>query len=169
MKRLILAAAVAALLPIGAYAQSDADLSKGDTNTKDIFYGGGYSQNRYSPLDKVNTKNVHELVPIFAYQLSNDKAQEEQPILYQGVFYFADHDATMAVDARTGKQLWKNQVKYPDDLAKEICADRSAAASPSMTVSFTATRSTTMFTPMTRSQANSCGSRTSSIISKATP
>ncbi len=64
---------------------------------------------------------MHELVPIFAYQLSNDKAQEEQPILYQGVFYFADHDATMAVDARTGKQLWKNQVKYPDDLAKEIC------------------------------------------------
>ncbi len=121
MKRLIMAAAVAALLPIAAYAQSDADLAKGDTNTKNIFYGGGYSQNRFSPLDTINTKNVHELVPIFAYQLSNDKAQEEQPILYDGVFYLSDHDATMAVDARTGQQLWKNQLKYADDLAKEIC------------------------------------------------
>jgi len=121
MRRLILAAAVAALLPGAAFAQSDADLAKGDTNTKDIFYGGGYSQNRYSPLDKINTRNVRQLVPIFAYQLSNDKAQEEQPVLYQGVFYFADHDATMAVDARTGKQLWKNQLKYPADLAKVVC------------------------------------------------
>lgn len=121
MKRLIVAAALAVLMPLAAYAQSDADLAKGDTNTKNIFYGGGYSQNRYSPLDKINTKNVHELVPIWAYQLSNDKSQEEQPILYNGVFYIADDDATMAVDARTGAQLWKQQIKYAPDLPKEVC------------------------------------------------
>ena len=47
MRRLIMAAAVAALMPMAAYAQSDADLTKGDTNTKDIFYGGGPSQNSW--------------------------------------------------------------------------------------------------------------------------
>jgi alcohol dehydrogenase (cytochrome c) len=121
MKRLTLVAALIALMPLAAYAQSEAQLAKGDSDTQNIFYGGGYSQNRYSTLDQINVKNVDSLVPIWADQMSNDKAQEEQPILYDGVFYLSDDDATMAVDARTGKQLWKDQLKYGADLPKVAC------------------------------------------------
>jgi len=121
MRRLMIAAAVAALLPFAAYAQSDADLAKGDKDTHNIFYGGGFSQNRYSPLSMINAGNVKNLQPIWALQLSNDKAHEEQPILWNGVLYLSDHDATLAVDAHTGKQLWKNVLTYPADLPKEVC------------------------------------------------
>jgi alcohol dehydrogenase (cytochrome c) len=121
MRRWLLGVALAAFVPAAAYAQTDADLLKADKDTHNIFYGGGYSQNRYSPLDKINTKNVGDLTPLFAVQLSNDKAHEEQPILWQGVFYLSDHNATMAVDAKTGQVLWKNVLDYPADLAKEVC------------------------------------------------
>jgi alcohol dehydrogenase (cytochrome c) len=121
MKRLFMAAVVAAFMPVAAFAQSDADLLKADKDVHNIFYGGGYSQDRFSTLSKINTSNVKELVPAWALQLSNDKAHEEQPILWNGVFYLSDHDATLAVDAKTGKQLWKVQYKYDADLPKEVC------------------------------------------------
>ena len=97
MRKLVIAAAFAALVPIASWAQSDADLTKADKDTHNIFYGGGYSQMRYSPLSQINASNVKDLVPAWALQLSNDKAQEEQPILWNGVFYLADHNATLCV------------------------------------------------------------------------
>lgn len=121
MRRLIMAAALAALLPVAAFAQSDADLIKGDKDTHNIFYGGGYSQDRYSPLKKINAGNVAELRPVWALQLPGDKAQEAQPILWNGVLYYDTYDTTLAVDVVTGHQLWKTTIQYPADFGKVVC------------------------------------------------
>ena len=107
MKRLILAAAVAALLPIGAYAQSDADLSKGDTNTKDIFYGGGYSQNRYSPLDKINNISYDQTV---AGRLFNYGHVEIQTAAEAGAtdYYNVNHPKRLKDTITAAQSEYKN-------------------------------------------------------------
>ena len=60
-------------------------------------------------------------MPVWNYSLADDRAEESQPIVYQGVLYVTTHNATMAVDAKTGKQLWKTKVEYPPETPRIVC------------------------------------------------
>ena len=65
MRRLLLGAVLAALAPVGAYAQSAADLAKGQADTKNVLtYGMGYDLQRYSKLTQINKGNAKKLVPL---------------------------------------------------------------------------------------------------------
>ena len=37
------------------------------------------------------------------------------------MLYVTTHSATMAIDAKTGKQLWKTKVEYPAETARIVC------------------------------------------------
>ena len=39
-------------------------------------------------------------------------ARCSQPLVYKGVLYVTTNSETMAVDAKTGKQIWKTKVEY---------------------------------------------------------
>jgi alcohol dehydrogenase (cytochrome c) len=39
----------------------------------------------------------------------------------KGVIYITNHNATMAVDAKTGKQIWKTKVEYPAETPRIVC------------------------------------------------
>ena len=53
MRQLLFGAVIAALAPLGVYAQSAADLAKGQNDTQNILnYGMGYDLQRYSPLSR---------------------------------------------------------------------------------------------------------------------
>ena len=41
--------------------------------------------------------------------------------MYQGVIYVTSHNATMAVDAKTGKQIWKSKIEYPAETPRIVC------------------------------------------------
>jgi alcohol dehydrogenase (cytochrome c) len=58
-------------------AQELADL-RNDHATPDniLTYGMGYSNQRYSTLESINTGNVSKLVPVWNYSLNNSQAQE---------------------------------------------------------------------------------------------
>ena len=43
------------------------------------------------------------------------------PIVYQGVIYVTTHAATMAIDVKTGKQIWKTKVEYPPETPRIVC------------------------------------------------
>jgi alcohol dehydrogenase (cytochrome c) len=113
---------MAALVPLGAYAQSAADLAKGQNDTQNILnYGMGYDLQRYSKLTKINKDNVKKLVPVWNYSLDDNRAEESQPLVHNGVIYITTHAATIAIDAKTGKQIWKTKIEYPAEVPRIVC------------------------------------------------
>jgi alcohol dehydrogenase (cytochrome c) len=122
MRRMLLAATMTALLPFAAQAQSAADLAKGQADTKNVLnYGMGYDLQRYSKLTQINKDNVRKLVPLWNYSLASERSEQSQPIVWGGLIYITTHQATMAVEAKTGKQIWKTKVEYPADTPAVTC------------------------------------------------
>ena len=123
MKRSIgLAAGLVILASFGASAQTTDQLVKGATDTSNVLnYGMGYNLQRFSPLTQINKDNAKNLVPVWNYSFADDRSEESQPLVYQGVLYVTTHAATMAVDAKTGKQIWKTKVEYPPETPRIVC------------------------------------------------
>jgi len=114
--------ATLALIFCGAQAQTDDALKNDGKSTSDVLtYGMGYNNQRYSPLTQINTKNVGKLVPVWAYSLNNSQSHESQPIVHDGVMFVTTHDATVAINPLTGKQIWKTAVELPQDVFKYAC------------------------------------------------
>jgi alcohol dehydrogenase (cytochrome c) len=86
-----------------------------------LNYGMGYNLQRFSPLTQINKDTVKNLVPVWNYSLADDHSEESQPIVYQGVIYITSNSATMAVDVKTGKQIWKTKVEYPPETPRIVC------------------------------------------------
>jgi alcohol dehydrogenase (cytochrome c) len=122
MNRLALAACLVALAPLGANAQTADQLVKGATDTSNVLnYGMGYNLQRFSPLTQINKDNAKDLVPLWNYSFADDRSEESQPLVYQGVVYVTTHNATMAIDAKTGKQIWKSKIEYPAETPRIVC------------------------------------------------
>jgi alcohol dehydrogenase (cytochrome c) len=119
----ILIIAFAALFSVGQAAAQTADqLAKGASDTGNVLnYGMGYNLQRYSPLTQINKTTVKRLVPMWNYSFDDDRSEESQPLVYHGVIYVTTAGATMAVDAKTGKQIWKTKVEYPPETPRIVC------------------------------------------------
>ena len=110
------------LASYGASAQTTDQLVKGATDTSNVLnYGMGYNLQRFSPLTQINKDTAKNLVPVWNYSFADDRSEESQPLVYQGVIYVTTHNATMAVDAKTGKQIWKTKVEYPAETPRIVC------------------------------------------------
>src|SRR6202521_3941082 len=121
MRRLARVASLVIFAPVGASAQTSDQLVKGATDTANVLnYGMGYNLQRYSPLTQINKANAKNLVPVWNYSYADDRSEESQPLVYQGVLYVATHAATMAVDVKTGKQIWKTKVEYPAETPRIV-------------------------------------------------
>src|SRR5262249_33223274 len=122
MRGIMHAAALAALLPAAAAAQSAQELIDGSKNTKNVVnFGLGYDLQRFSTLDQINKQNVKTLKPVWSYSLDNIQSQESQPLVYNGVLYVSTEKATMAVDAKTGRQIWKVALDYAPETYRMAC------------------------------------------------
>ncbi|MDF0496475.1 methanol/ethanol family PQQ-dependent dehydrogenase [Bradyrhizobium yuanmingense] len=122
MKRFAMAAGLVMLASTCANAQTTEQLVKGATDTSNVLnYGMGYNLQRFSTLKQINKDTVKNLVPIWNYSFNDDRSEESQPIVYQGVIYVTSHNATMAVDAKTGKQIWKSKIEYPAETPRIVC------------------------------------------------
>ncbi|GJE73576.1 PQQ-dependent methanol/ethanol family dehydrogenase [Methylorubrum suomiense] len=92
-----------------------------DQNTdKDVLmYGMGIKAQRYSGLDKINTKNVSLLKPRWSFSFGDEKqrGQEGQALVHDGVIYItASYSRIFALDAKSGKKLWSFSARLPDDI-----------------------------------------------------
>ena len=96
----------------GAFAQTDADLradgTKAGSTDNVLTYGMGYHQNRYSPLNQINKSTVKKLVPVWSTSLDNELGEQAQPLIRDGVMYVANARWTYAIDALTGKVIWRS-------------------------------------------------------------
>ena len=99
---------------------TDADIVNDATTTGDVVsFGIGTQGQRYSPLDKVNSGNVGDLVPAWTMSYGGEKqrGQEGQPLVHDGrLFVTASYSRLFAFDAKTGKKLWKYEHRLPDGI-----------------------------------------------------
>ncbi len=135
MRPTLLAAVLAAtsmLVPTLACAQTDAALRDAGKDPSTILtYGMSYSQQRFSPLTQINRGNVKRLVPAWSYSMAGMYGEESQPLILDGVMYITSHDKTVALDALTGKEIWKTMISYPPETTRVVCCgivNRGAAA-----------------------------------------
>src|SRR5215510_15280548 len=106
----------------GALSQSADDLKKDHQTPGDVLvYGMGYSGQRYSPLTRINKDNVKKLAPKWAYSMADNHGGEAMPLVKDGVIYTTSHNATVAIDAISGKQLWRVLHEYPPETPRVVC------------------------------------------------
>ncbi|MBV8827075.1 MAG: PQQ-dependent dehydrogenase, methanol/ethanol family [Hyphomicrobiales bacterium] len=123
MKRsMAFAALLSAVVPFAALAQTADDLRNDVKTPGDVLvYGMGYTGERFSPLSQINKDNVRRLVPVWAYSLSDLQGGESFPLVKDGVIYVTTHNATAAVDALTGRQIWRVLHEYPPETLRVVC------------------------------------------------
>src|SRR3546814_12197055 len=70
--------------------------------------GGALDESNYSPLDRINTRNIGKLGLAWAMDLPGERTLEATPLAVDGVIYFTgSYAGVYAVDAASGKLLWK--------------------------------------------------------------
>ena len=118
---LLLASAVEAGADAGRHAPelvTDKALVRADEFGADwLMYSRNYSGHRFSPLDQVDTGNVDDLVPQWAFSLGALGAQESTPVVHRGVMYVTSNAAALhAIAADTGELLWSFDSEPPEDV-----------------------------------------------------
>ena len=89
-----------------------------------MTHGRTYSEQRYSPLDQVQTGNVAKLGLAWSLELDTSRGQEATPLVIDGVMYTTTAwSKVVAVDAATGKQLWQYDPRVPGEVAANSCCD----------------------------------------------
>ncbi|MBL8546903.1 MAG: PQQ-dependent dehydrogenase, methanol/ethanol family [Hyphomonadaceae bacterium] len=89
-----------------------------------MTHGRTYSEDRYSPLDAINTENVSELGLAWSYELREPRGAEATPIVVDGVMYVTSAwSIVYALDAASGRELWVYDPEVPHERGASACCD----------------------------------------------
>lgn len=94
-------------------------LNDADSTDNVLMYGLGPNAQRYSSLDQINADSVKHLRPAWSFSFGDEKqrGQETQALVQDGVIYVTGSYSRMwALDAKTGKRLWKFEARLPEDI-----------------------------------------------------
>src|SRR5271163_4308501 len=119
------AAAPAPAAPVAAAQVDAARLVNADKDPGNwMVYGRTYSEQRFSPLTKINADNAKDLGLAWYYDLDTARGQEATPIVVDGVLYVSTAwSMVKAFDARTGKLLWAYDPQVPRQILIHVCCD----------------------------------------------
>ena len=111
MKTFRLLASVLAVWAATGVAQTTQDLLNTGKNTDVLTtHSMGYDRKSYSPLRQINRTNVRRLTPVWTTSVWNEMGELAAPAIYDGVMYVINGRWTFALDARTGRQIWRTAV-----------------------------------------------------------
>lgn len=94
-----------------------------------LSVGGNFMQQHYSPLDKINRSNASDLGFAWEYDASNTigrvpKGLEATPIVVDGTMFTSGAwGFVYALDAKTGKELWRYDPKVDASYLRRACCD----------------------------------------------
>ncbi len=103
----------------------DAALAKPEARQQDwLSYGRDYYEQRFSPLNEISDTNVDKLGLAWQFETATERGLEATPLVVDGVMYTtASWSVTYAIDARTGKQLWKYDPEVHRKYDNLACCD----------------------------------------------
>ncbi len=88
--------------------------------TNDVLsWGIGNQGQRYSPLKQINPGTIGKLTPVWSFSFGGEKqrGQEAQPVIHNGkMFVTASYSRIYALDAASGKKLWKYEHRLPEGI-----------------------------------------------------
>ncbi|MGH9852768.1 MAG: PQQ-dependent dehydrogenase, methanol/ethanol family [Blastocatellia bacterium] len=85
-------------------------------------YHGHLSGNRHSPLRQIHAGNVAQLAPKWIFPIPNARRLEVTPVVVDGVMYVTTANRAYALDARSGRQIWR----YQRPLTKGLVGDAAS-------------------------------------------
>jgi alcohol dehydrogenase (cytochrome c) len=88
-------------------------------------YNGDYSGRRYSSLSEINVSNAAILRARWTFHPGNTQNLEVTPVVVRGLMYVTSANDVMALDARTGRQVWRYQRPISDGLLDDAAAHKS--------------------------------------------
>jgi len=75
---------------------------------------GNYKGWSYSPLDRINTSNVKNLMPVWSLSTGVEEGHEAPPIVNNGIMFVStSYSQVLALDAVTGDLIWRFKRKLP--------------------------------------------------------
>src|SRR6476661_3155021 len=109
----------------GAHEVDDTALRDADADSAEwLSYGRTYSEQRHSPLKQVDEGSVARLGLAFSVDMQTLRGLEGTPLERDGVLYVTGAwSVVYAIDARTGRTLWRYDPAVPKDHAKFVCCD----------------------------------------------
>ena len=89
-----------------------------------LTYGGSYSEQRFNTLEGINDKNVADLGLASYIETDTKRGLEATPIVVDGIiFTTGSWSVVYAVDARTGKEIWRHDPRVPREYGGKSCCD----------------------------------------------
>ena len=122
-----LAAVGAQAEPVNYSAVTDARL-KNPEPANWLQYRGNYGGWGYSPLDKINDKNVGKLQLAWALSTGQTEGHQAPPIVNNGFMYVTTPGAqVIAIEAKTGRELWRYKKEIPAEMLQLHPTNRGVA------------------------------------------
>jgi len=100
-------------------------------------YGGGLAAQHYSARTQITRENVGELQPVWTFhtgalaipgQTTGQASFEANPVLWDGRLYFdTPYDTVFAIDATSGKEVWRLDPQVSHDTQFGIVTSRGVA------------------------------------------
>jgi quinohemoprotein ethanol dehydrogenase len=122
---LVPAVVLCGMLLMSAGAASGAAARSPSTDVKSETWrtsGGDWRQSYYSPLAIISRSNIGALGYAWSYDLETTLGLEATPVVVDGVMYAsAPWGFVHAVDARTGKRLWRFNPHVDASIASKVC------------------------------------------------
>ena len=88
-------------------------------------YNGDYTGRRYSSLRQINQDNVSRLRAAWVFHPGNSQRLEATPVVVRGVMYLSSANDVFALDARTGRSLWRYSRPISSGLLDDAAAHKS--------------------------------------------
>jgi quinohemoprotein ethanol dehydrogenase len=103
---------------------TDRDLNAAGSRNDWITAGRDYAETHYSPLHDINTSNVKRLGLAWSLDMETKRGLEATPIVVNGVMYVTGAwSVVYAVDAVTGKRLWRWDPEVSRAWGQRACCD----------------------------------------------
>jgi quinohemoprotein ethanol dehydrogenase len=89
-----------------------------------LTHGRTYGEQRFSPLAKINDANIERLGLAWSYATGTTRGLQASPIVVDGTMYTTGTwSVVWALDARTGRELWKFDPEVPRAWGRYLCCD----------------------------------------------
>jgi PQQ-dependent dehydrogenase (methanol/ethanol family) len=85
-----------------------------------LMYWGDYQGTHYSPLTQVDSTNAARLQVAWTFSMPGENILEATPLVVDGVMYTSQPGVVVALDARTGREIWRYTRKQKQKNPQEI-------------------------------------------------
>ena len=114
------------LFPVTLFGQANVTeervLAESGSGENWFVQGGNFRGEHYSPLDQVNDGNVSKLGLSWSTDLPMKDGTPTTPIVVDGVVYLGGASSiVVAIDAKTGQDLWMYEADMESVFSKEAC------------------------------------------------